>query len=478
MPKRNLIWALAILAAAGVLVLVTRPGPRHVVTGGGAVDPLSRALRIIESEYLYEVDPALLRRSSLQAIATHLDPHSAYLPPGTARTVDDRIGGKAFGIGLHVEVEDGNAVVVGALPHSPALRSPLRAGDCLLAVGEAKTGGLSEEQVRSLLRTAPCSEEPGPVSLRVARGSGEPFLVEIVPDAYPVESVQGLYRDGRHHWVYALAGRPVPATAPAAAPAPPAPTYIRVREFLPDTLDALRSVLRCEPLRDGLVLDLRDNPGGYLEIAVGVADLFLREGVIVTVRHRGGQQEVYEAQASRKFPPAVPIVVLVNDQTASGAELVAAALQYHGRGVVVGTRTVGKGCVQALFPLGRDLGELSLTTAEFRVDPNRPIARLPGAAEWGVEPDVPAALSPEPAERLRRLRRHTEVLARRAPHTRPASDGTDEDPSSPLASLLESDRPLREALELLRDRERYESLLAAARRERESRESQTRPAEE
>jgi carboxyl-terminal processing protease len=444
MPKRNLIWTVAIVAAAVVALVVLPRRTRHTVTGVPVHDALPRALRVIEERYLYELDPDEVRQAMVEAMVQHLDEHSTYFPPKAAALLDARVDGRAFGLGLRVSVRDGRLWVVGALPGSPASRANLAAGEQIVAIDGRPTADLPASALAQA--AADLEHATRTVRLAVARPPGRPRPCVLKPGSFRIESVQGLCRNARGRWLHRLGdARDV--------------LYVAVGELLPDTPQQVRRVLRRFERARRLILDLRDDPGGHLPTAVALADVFLREGRIVTVERRGRRIEHHEAHAPDTFPLGVPMVVLIDSHTASGAELVAGALQHHGRAVLLGERTCGKGCVQSMISLG-ELGRLNLTTAEFTVDPLRPISRREGGDRWGVDPDVQQGVSAAVRQRLRRLRRRSEVMPPPGATTRPAGAATR--PTVGVHEVLRLDTPLARALALVRDDAEMARLLERA----------------
>lgn len=466
MPKRNIIWAIVIVAAALAALVFTRNQPQTGRPGAGTVDPVSDALHVIRERGFYDVDHGKLRRAAIEGIVSQLDPHSTYFPPGQAELLDDRVNGLAFGLGLRYDRgADGHVEVIGPLPGSPALRGELWAGVAILAIDSRPVAEMDANEVHTALHPRKMPQRP--IRLLVRRPRSDPEALELRPEKYPIESVQGFARDAEGRWVHALgdAGTVV---------------YLRLREFLPDTARQTRGVLREARKVGGVILDLRGNPGGNLSFAVDVCDLFLREGLIVVIEHREGRAEKRSATSQGTFPAAPPIVALTDANTASGAELLAAALQVHGRAVLLGSRTHGKGTVQSMIDLKGGLGRLNLTTGEFYVDPLRRIARRKGADVWGVDPDIRATVAPDVAARLRRGRLQTEVSPGPAPTTRPADSGPTTAPADLGRRLLALDAPLRRALALLGEPDRISEILrrAAAARDAAKRRARNSGSEE
>ena len=349
-------------------------------------------------------------------------------------------------------------MVVGPLANSPAHKADIFAGDVIVAVDAAKVTGLPLKWVEKML-AGPVGQE---VAIALLRQPGERIVVKVKRAEYPVQSVQGLYRDTVGNWVYMIDAEEGIAC-------------LRVREFVNGTAGRLRTVLaQLEGIR-GLALDLRDNPGGMLPEAVATASLFLRNGPIATCRGRDREPKTYNAQHAGTMPE-LPIVVLIDAKTSSAAEIVAGAMRLHDRAVVVGTRSRGKGAVQTMFRLGGRLGQINLTTSELLIGRDRPINRTPGSQVWGVDPHdgQEVAIPPDDLTKLAKLRIRAEVLPAPAspkPATRPA---TAKAPSLPPADdLMRLDRQLQRAVELLREPTRIDEILVEAGRKRAQQEQPT-----
>lgn len=443
MPKRNLVLVLAILAAAAAVILYSRNHVTYVVSNSASQpDATQRQLeevaRTLRKEYLRPVKEEQIVRGAIRGMVEELDEFSRYVPPDQQARFTTRMGGSYRGVGLKVEIISGQVVVIGAMLRSPADRAGFRTGDRLVSVDKEELAGLPLPVVYQLLDEGQAST----VHVTFLR-AGQTIRREVARAEMEVETVVGLFRNPQGRWVYSLDEKEGIA-------------YVRVREFCPRTPDHLLQVLRELGNLRSLVLDLRDNPGGGLTSAVGAANLFLDKGVIVKSVDRAGRCEEHRARADRVFSDKVPVVVLVNRQTASAAEIVAGSLWVHSRAVLVGERTRGKDCVQTLFPLGDDLGQISLTTSEYLLAGDVRISRQgrPG----GLAPDQPVWTSREAD--LDALRLRGDVLFLPTPETMPASwprAGRDL-----LPAILALDEPLEAAMKLLHAPTEYKALLDKA----------------
>jgi carboxyl-terminal processing protease len=229
--------------------------------------------------------------------------------------------------------------------------------------------------------------------------------------------------------------------------------YVHVREFVQDTAGAFHQAVHLGGAR-GLILDLRGNPGGLLPVAVDLANMFLRDGLIAEIHSRNPEPQTHHARSNGTYPP-VPVVVLIDEHSASGAELVAGALGHHARALLIGRRTRGKGLVQSLLALPEQAGYAYLTTSEFRIAGRSilPAEGQPG----GVAPHVTVVIDRADRRRLDRLRQLAGLL--------PAADeddpATDQTRRRRIEEILRLDNQLAEAIRWLRRPEQLEARLDA-----------------
>jgi len=461
MPKRNIIWIVAILLAAMVVVLATRNAPRP------GLSPETRELRTIldtreriRRHYYGPLDEQALRRGIVRGMVTELDKYSTYIPPDAVEAFRKRTeSGVERGIGLRLEETDGEIRVVVPLAGSPAHRAGIRPGDLIIAVGDEPVDGLAPAEVEKLLKV-PLNEQ---VRLTIVRDDERAGEITLTCREFPIETVVGLCRDESGHWMHVI--------DPDARVA-----YVRIREFVRGTDETLQAALRAPGEIRGLVLDLRANPGGLPTQALNVANMFLSDGVIATFVSRSGRGESFPARAHGTHE-GTAIVVLIDARTASAAEIVAGALWLNSRAVLVGQRTRGKGYLQSMIELGDGLGQMNLTTGEVLLGEDWAFARHPGSDDWGICPDVEEAIPLRSRRQLRRLRVHAEAPAPGEPETTPATALAE--PLQAIAQeLLQLDTQLATAVELLKSPARMDSLVRAAREARaKKRAAATQPAE-
>jgi carboxyl-terminal processing protease len=316
----------------------------------------SRVLTYVENNYVEKVDPTTLIYGAIKGMIATLDPHSAFMTPKEYDQMKVDTDGEFGGVGLEVTRSGHDLVVVAPIDGTPAARAGLKPGDVIVSIDgvDARTLGLQDAVQR--LRGKPGSK----VVLSILRqGFSEPRDLTLVRRHIEVDPVTGRLVDG--FGVVKIKS-----------------FQDRTDHYLRNTLRALRA-RRKAPLK-GVVLDLRNNPGGLLDQAVAVADTFLPDGIIVTTRGRTAAAEVQRAHRAGT-EPLYPMVVLVNGGTASASEIVAGALQDHQRAVIMGTRTFGKGSVQTVIDLADGSG-LKLTIARYYTPSGRSIQEL------GITPDI------------------------------------------------------------------------------------------
>ncbi len=332
----------------------------------------ARVLAHIEMSWVEEADQDALIYGAIKGMVRSLDPHSSFMTPEEYRVLTSDTQGRFGGVGIEIEAQDGWLTVLGVFDDGPASRAGVKPGDRFLTIAGRDARDMRIQDAVRWMRGEPGTS----VQVRLRR-EGEDAAVDLalVREVIQVEAVEASLLPGNI-------------------------AYVRIRAFQETTTRELRRALDQAVVEasdaggvEGLLLDLRNNPGGLLEEAILVSDEFLAEGVIVSTRGRGGQL-IAESRANRAGTrPDWPIVVLVNGYSASAAEIVAGALRDHQRAVVVGTRTFGKGSVQNIIELP-DRSGLKLTVARYFTPSGRSIQ-----AE-GIAPDMEVEqLDPEAYER-------------------------------------------------------------------------------
>lgn len=323
---------------------------------------IATALKTVEALEPQSGEPAEVFRKSINAALTALDPYSRYLDPREQALQRRAVTGAFGGLGLQVDMVDGLVRVVASMPDTPAARAGLRSGDLIVRFDDQPVRGMALTDAISRMRG-----EPGtPIELVIRRaGRADEFSVSLVRETIRSEVLRA-----------SMEGDVL---------------VLRLSRFAGSVAAALeKAVTGITAVRQprGIVLDMRGNGGGLFHQAVRLADAFLSEGEIVSVRGRmPTNQRAWQADATELLP-GVPMVVLIDGRSASATELVAAALQENGRAIVMGQRSFGKGSVQSIVSLGADKGALRLTTALYHGPSGRSVQRT------GVGPDIELVAAP------------------------------------------------------------------------------------
>jgi carboxyl-terminal processing protease len=325
----------------------------------------------IRGQYVEEVEPKDLIEAAINGMLTSLDPHSSFLPPDDFDDMQVQTRGEFGGLGIEVTQEDGFVKVVSPMDDTPAAAAGIQSGDFITQVnGESLMGLLLDEAVEKM--RGPVGSE---IVLTIVReGVADPFDVSIIRDTIKLTAVRSrVVGDAIVLRVTTFNDQ----------------TYPNLEEGLKKSIGELGGIENVS----GIVLDLRNNPGGLLTQAIKVSDAFLEKGEIVSTRGRNPQDGERFNATGGDLAQGKPMVVLINGGSASASEIVAGALQDHRRAVVVGTKSFGKGSVQTLVPLRGD-GAMRLTTARYYTPSGRSIQAL------GVSPDivVKQPVKPELAE--------------------------------------------------------------------------------
>lgn len=316
-------------------------------------------LEIIKKNYVEEVQTEDLITGAIEGMLNSLDPHSAYLDPDMYRELQVETKGSFGGLGIEIAIKDRILTVIAPIEDTPAYRAGVKAGDKILKINDESTKGLSLMECVKRLRGPKGTQ----VTITIIReGLTQMQDITITRDIIKIQSVKSKTLEEGYG-------------------------YLRISQFQENTgadaARALQALQRENPAGlKGLILDLRNNPGGLLDQAVEVTDLFLDSGVIVSIKGRDEEEKTsFNAHQEGTMPPW-PIAVLVNQGSASASEIVTGALQDYGRAVIMGSKTFGKGSVQTIIPLD-DRSGIRLTTALYYTPNNRSIH------EQGIEPDIP-----------------------------------------------------------------------------------------
>ncbi|QBF29846.1 S41 family peptidase [Thalassococcus sp. S3] len=362
---RNIVIVALAGIVSGVIATTQVAGPLLAQEGQRSasvyeqLDLFGDIFERIRAQYVEQVDEAELIEAAIDGMLTSLDPHSSYLSPDDAAQMRVQTRGEFGGLGIEVTQEEGFVKVVSPIDGTPADEAGIEAGDYITHVNSESVLGLTLDEAVDLMRGPVGSE----IVITVVReGEQEPFEVSIIRDTIKLTAVRSRTQ-----------GESV---------------VLRVTTFNDQTTPNLEAGFR-EQVEEaggidninGIVLDLRNNPGGLLTQAIRVSDAFLEKGEIVSTRGRAAEDGERFNATPGDLAQGKPIVVLINGGSASASEIVAGALQDHRRAIVVGTKSFGKGSVQTVMPLRGD-GAMRLTTARYYTPSGRSIQAL------GVSPDI------------------------------------------------------------------------------------------
>ena len=350
---------------AGALIVTQWVGPLVAQTAGKdtsvyqQLDLFGDVFERIRAQYVEEADSKKLIEAAVNGMLTSLDPHSSYMNAEDYAAMQVETKGEFGGLGIEVTQQDGYVKVVSPIDGTPADKAGITSGDLIIKVDGKSVNGLTMDQAVDLMR-GPIGSE---IIITVVReGVKEPFNVSIIRDTIKVAAVKGR-----------LIGTTI---------------VVRITSFTDQTFSGLQSELKKAADAaggmdkvTGVVLDLRNNPGGLLMQAVDVSDAFLTKGEIVSTRGRNPQDNERFNATEGDLTNGKPVVVLINGGSASASEIVAGALQDHHRAIVVGTKSFGKGSVQTIIPV-RGEGAMRLTTSRYYTPSGRSIQAL------GVMPDI------------------------------------------------------------------------------------------
>jgi len=368
----------------------------------------------VRAEYVEDVSDEELIEAAISGMLTSLDPHSSYLDQDRYRDMQVQTRGEFGGLGIEVTMENGLVKVVSPIDDTPAFRAGIEAGDLISAIDGEQVMGLTLGEAVELMRGPPNTD----IELTILReGADEPMEIELTRAVIKISPVRSrVERDVG---------------------------YLRVTTFNEQTEDALVEAIEtieAEVGDDllGVVLDLRNNPGGLLDQAVEVTDLFLDRGEVVSTRGRHADEVQRFNARSGDALEGLPMVVLINGGSASASEIVAGALQDHRRAIVMGTRSFGKGSVQTIMPVS-GAGAIRLTTARYYTPAGTSIQAT------GIVPDIEVKQATLDVDETEQRRREANLRGRLDNDQGPNGDGEDE-----RADLAERDYQLARAVDLLR----------------------------
>ena len=362
--KRTRVVAGFAMVVAVLVAFIAISSQRHCSAEGKgsdyeSIELFTDVMAIVKKSYVEEVDTKKLIYGAINGMLSSLDPHSSFMPPDTYKEMKIDTKGAFGGLGIEISIKDGVLTVISPIEDTPAFKAGIKAGDQILKIDEKFTKDLNINDAVKRMRGLKGSK----VVLTIMReGFDKPKEFPLVRDIIQVKSVRSTLMDGGYG-------------------------YIRIAQFQEKTDDDLGKALKALKEQNkgdlkGLVLDVRNDPGGLLDQAVRVADHFVQEGqMIVYTEGREKDSKMQFTAKSGGKEPGYPIVVLINGGSASASEIVAGALQDHKRAIVMGTQSFGKGSVQTIIPLSDDSG-LRLTTARYFTPKGRSIQAK------GITPDI------------------------------------------------------------------------------------------
>ncbi len=310
-----------------------------------------------KNSYVEEVTDKKLIESAINGMLSSLDPHSSYLDAKSFKYMSEQTKGKFGGLGIEVTMESGLVKVISPIDGNPAQKAGIKSGDYITAIDGQQVMGMTLDEAVSKMRGKLGTK----VKLTIRRPSEKPFDVTLKRSEIKIQSVKDEIKGGDV-------------------------IYVRISSFNEDIDKMVEKAVasaqkKLKNKAKGLVLDLRNNPGGLLDQAIAVSDLFLDQGEIVSTRSRNEEDNIKYSAKAGDILKGLPIVVMINDGSASASEIVAGALQDHKRAIILGEKSFGKGSVQTLIPLAK-YGAMRLTTARYYTPSGRSIQAK------GIEPDV------------------------------------------------------------------------------------------
>lgn len=310
-----------------------------------------------KTSYVEEVDDKKLIESAINGMLVSLDPHSSYLDAQSYKYMNEQTKGKFGGLGIEVTMENGVVKIVSPIDDTPAAKAGLKPGDYITNIDREQVIGMSLNDAVDKMRGKVGSK----VKLTIRRVGEKPFEVTLKREEVKIQSVKNDIKSGDV-------------------------AYIRITSFSGDTDKMVEKAIKQAKKElkgniKGVVLDVRNNPGGLLDQAVNISDLFLDKGEIVSTRSRNEEDTVRYTAKEGDITEGLPIVVMINDGSASASEILAGALQDHKRAIILGEKSFGKGSVQTVVPLGK-YGAMRLTTARYYTPSGRSIQAT------GIIPDV------------------------------------------------------------------------------------------
>lgn len=399
--------------------------------------------RRVAGNYVDPVKEDDLRQGAINGMLEQLDPFTMYVPPEKQEEFDRALEGSFKGVGIQLnELDTGEIEVVTPIDGSPAFKAGVMAGDIIIKVNGEAVANLRVQDIVKKIAGKLGSE----VKLTVRHATGEEQELTMTREEIVIPTVKGFGRNEDNTWDYYICDDPKVA-------------YVRLTQFTPDSAESIQSTLEML-LKDGmqgLILDVRFNPGGRLDQAVKICDLLMESGRIVSTKGRSRPEQVIEATSGGTLPK-FPMIVLVNEHSASASEIVAGCLKDNRRALVIGTRTYGKGSVQEVIPLDSSGGELKLTVAYYYLPSGRLVHKTKDATEWGVEPNIIVPVDTAQEQLMVKTRYEQELMRR--PVTKASTQPTTAPTTQPTDPQLQRAVDTLIAWVILQQNERGEDAIA------------------
>lgn len=434
MHKHTLTW----VAIIGVIALMFVRLPVMIAKQDSVMNTYSALVEVnalVKQRYVEPIEGNRLVDGAIRGMMFQLDPYSGYIAPDELRTFEHHNSGEYIGVGIEMGMEGGLPTVIAPIESSPAAKAGVRPGDVIFSIDGQSAKGRSIFDLVTMLTGAPGTS----VRMRVLHSDQqETEALTMIREPVSIRTIRGFRRTTSEEWDYWIDSSQRIG-------------YVRVSNFLHNTMrdfDQVIHQLQAEGLR-GLIIDLRFNPGGIMHQAIGMVDLFVRDGIILSTVTRRHAVEEYRATLKDTLND-IKLVVLINGGSASAAEIVAGALQVHHRAEIVGERSFGKGSVQHLIYLSDQAAAVKLTVAYYRLPDGKIIhrsSRNNSSDSWGIYPDVYIALQNEEVEQILQSRHTLDYI-----------------PVKPEKASLKKDHVQRVShsthsrFELVRDRQLLESL--------------------
>ena len=457
MPLRNFLVILVVAVVSFACYSVTAKN-RYA-------NLFAEVLEIVNTEAL-EVEKAQqdkLFGNAIKGMLKDLDEHSRFISDSGFREFKEDLQQEFGGVGMYVglDAETQTLMVLAPMPNTPAYEAGIQVGDLIVEIAGVPTVGKSRSDAVKELR-GPVGET---VDIKIQRGDDTLFKT-LTRAKIPIESAHGGFRKPDGTWVFVLKDHPEIG-------------YIRLSQFGEMTDSEMRAALKSLPDNvEGLIFDLRANPGGLLDVAVEICDMFLESGLPI-VRIKGREKKLireYQSTAGTELPAGLPVCILIDRYSASASEIVSGCLQDHGRAVLIGEQTYGKGTVQDIIPIQHNRSLLKLTTASYWRPSDRQIDRHDPEAQktkvWGVQPDDGFVVEISDEELIENLQHRNSLdVSGLVPDDEedlsdptgdgdaaPSEDSTTDDLSSddsptPDLKVPHVDRPLQKAIEFIQSRE-------------------------